>query len=487
MSRFLFTTLPSNDLGLLTRSLPIADELAQRGHEVLFCSPAVAPSTLIAQAGFPNLLPRHPVYHLMAAELSGRGLYRLLRSERLKQDFGNLFGFARQLVRCIPTRLAPGASEIWSVDHLAALSGMLSERFVRSSCDALLELIVASGADGVVDFWNPFACVAARVAQKPLATVIQADMHPHSRGFMWWKEPPSDAPTPVPVLNRVLAKYGLSAVRKTEELCVGDLTLVVGMPETDPLPETAQVTYIGPLLWQKAQARLPDWIDDLSQAKPLIWVYSGNPRYMPGVSSWVDSAVVVHACIAALADRDVQVVLTTGHHALPKGVLPLPDNFRYAPYLPGLAMAARSDVLIHHGGYGSCQTGLYAGTPAVIIPTYSERESNARRIAAAGAGEYVLPVDATAKKRRVPPEELWARVRQVLSEPSYATNARRLGAELRAYGGAPQAASLIEAFVLREHGSQRAQKELCALRLLRQGVRLGKRQAVRLAVPPRRP
>jgi len=46
----------------------------------------------------------------------------------------------------------------------------------------------------------------------------------------------------------------------------------------------------------------------------------------------------------------------------------LPPNFYYASYVPGLAMAERSDLLIHHGGYGSCQTGLYAGTPAVIIP-----------------------------------------------------------------------------------------------------------------------
>ena len=40
MKRFIFTTLPSNDLGLLTRSLPIATELAGRGHQVAFCNPS---------------------------------------------------------------------------------------------------------------------------------------------------------------------------------------------------------------------------------------------------------------------------------------------------------------------------------------------------------------------------------------------------------------------------------------------------------------
>jgi UDP:flavonoid glycosyltransferase YjiC (YdhE family) len=62
MHRFLFTTLPSNDLGLLARSLPIARELSELGHEIAFCSPGEAPSVVIAEAGFQNLVPKHPLY-----------------------------------------------------------------------------------------------------------------------------------------------------------------------------------------------------------------------------------------------------------------------------------------------------------------------------------------------------------------------------------------------------------------------------------------
>jgi MGT family glycosyltransferase len=152
----------------------------------------------------------------------------------------------------------------------------------------------------------------------------------------------------------------------------------------------------------------------------------------------------LQACIAALADEEVQVVLTTGHHTLPKGILPLPANFRYAAYVPSLDMAKRSNLLIHHGGYGSCQTGLYVGTPAVIIPTYSERESNARRVAAVGAGEIVLPTEDAWWKKHVRVQELLAKVRQVLSDPSYAANARRISEKMHTYGGAPEAARLIE-------------------------------------------
>ena len=134
MKKFLFTTLPSNDLGLLTRSLTVASELAKRGHTVAFCSPGPSPSRLIAEAGFDNLLPKHPLYHLMTAKLSFRGLYRIFKSEQFKQDFRNLLNFVHQLVRTMPTKSAPMTSEIWNMDHMAALAGMLNENLVRTAC-----------------------------------------------------------------------------------------------------------------------------------------------------------------------------------------------------------------------------------------------------------------------------------------------------------------------------------------------------------------
>ena len=447
MQTFLFTTLPSNDLGLLTRSLPIATELRKRGHKVIFCSPAKSPSRLVNDAGFNNVLPRHPLYYLMATELNPRSLYRAIKSVQFKQDYGNLFNYLSKLIRTVPTKYPSITSEVWNMDHLAAFAGMLNENLVRTTCEALMALMVDCKADVVVDFWNPLACIAARAINKPLITVIQADMHPNSQGFIWWKEPPPDIPTPVPVVNKVLTEYNLQPISRTGELCVGNLTLVLGTPETDPLPKDVDVTYIGPILWQSSEAKLPDWVANLSEEKPLIWVYSGNPRYLP-VSTPADSDIVLRACIAALTEEDVQIVLTTGYHAIPGEFLPLPPNFHFEPYVAGLAMAERSDLLIHHDGYGSCQTGLYTGTPAVIIPTFSERESNARRIAALGAGDFVIPTTKmSGRKKRVQVEEVRAKIKQVLCDPNYAWNARRISEQLQLYGGASQAAYLIESFV----------------------------------------
>jgi MGT family glycosyltransferase len=221
--------------------------------------------------------------------------------------------------------------------------------------------------------------------------------------------------------------------------------MVVGMPELDPLPETADVTYIGAVLWQNPEARMPEWTTTLKRDRPVAWLYPGRLRYAGKVQTWGDSEVVLKASIEALAKENIQVVVSSGHQDIPESFLPLPENFRLEPFVPALAMAERCDLMIHHGGYGSCQTGLYAGTPEVIIPTMSERESNARRVVAQGAAEMVLPTsDALGKNKKVDSAELAAKVRKVLSTPSYKENAMRISARLREYGGAPEAARLIE-------------------------------------------
>jgi len=465
MKRFLFTTLPSEDLGLLTRTIPVANQLAKRGHKVAFCNPARVPGRVIEEAGIENLPMNHPLTYLGSSGMpSVKKFLKLARSGKIKKDFGSIGNFWKEYRRALPNEFAPSTSEIWDMDHLWAVTVALNEGFLRSSCDVLMKLMKDYKVDVVIDSFNLWAGISARALGKPLGTLIQADMHPASRGFVWWKERTQDIPTPVPVVNKVLGEYGLDPVSSTAEFNVGDLTLVMGIPETDPLPDNVDVKYIGPILWQKEGENLPGWIDSLANDKPIIWIYSANPQYA-SASSWANSDVVLQACIIALADEEIQIVLTTGHHALPKKFLPLPSNFRYESFVPGIAMAKKCDLMIHHGGYGSCQTGLYTGTPAVIIPTFSERESNARRIAAVGAGDFVLPaVYSTGDKsilmyeiraglRRILRqtrmrdglvEELRTKVRRVVSDPIYTENARKISAKMSSYGGPVEAARLIE-------------------------------------------
>lgn len=404
--RFLFTSLFSNDLGLPTSTLPIATALRDRGHVVATCNPLKAPSTLIGEANLTNLPMRQ--------------------------------------IR--PKVYAPSTPEVWNIDHFAALTGMLDERFVRESCQLLLATIDTYQPDVMVDSWNPCACIAAKIRGVPLVTIIHSYVHPLSQGFIWWRSSPSNVPTPVEVVNRVLCDYSLSPVQRVADLYVGDLTLVHGVMATDPLPLEANVTYIGVILWQKYGATLPLEIERFAAQHPVIWVYTGNPQYGP-IPSWADSAVVLRTCIAALGNAPVRVVVTTGFHPLPQDIGQLPDNFLHIPYVPAREMAERSTLLVHHGGYNSCQLGLLTGTPSLVLPTFSEREGNARRVAKLGAGDFLIPTTDDRGQKYVAIDEFSQAVWNILNQQTYVEHAQIAGELLCAGKGPQRTADLLEQFV----------------------------------------
>jgi UDP:flavonoid glycosyltransferase YjiC (YdhE family) len=82
--RFLFTSLPTDDLGLLTRSLPIAKALLERGHSIVFSNPARAPGKAISDAGFDNLIPRLPLYEFAYGGLRFNKMGPFLTSGEIK-------------------------------------------------------------------------------------------------------------------------------------------------------------------------------------------------------------------------------------------------------------------------------------------------------------------------------------------------------------------------------------------------------------------
>ncbi len=443
MYKFLFTILPTNDMGLLTRSLPIAFELQKRDHKVVFCDPAEAPGKLIEEAGFDNSILKHPFFTIKSEDLNLTGVIKYLFSNDVKEFYGSPFKYLSTLIKSIPYKNAPSTKEVWDTDHAAAIMGMMNRGFAETQCDAAVRLIEEEKPDAVVDFWNPVTSIATRALRLPLITINQPDALPEGKGFIWWKQKPAGIPSVLPVVNWLMRKYSLSEISKIEELNEGDLTMVLGIPETDPLQGNAEKEYIGSVLWQKPDDEIPEWFNELNDEKPVIWLYPGNLRYSHRGAIF-DSEVILGACIEALSSENIQVILTTGHHDIPEEYIPLPGNFRVENYVPGLYLAERCDLMIHHGGYGSFQTSLYSGTPSLVIPTFSERESNARRLAGLGVGEYVLPESSGKRKIAVNSEKIRKSVRRLLTEDSYRDKVITISRKLKAFDGAVKAANMIE-------------------------------------------
>ena len=134
--KFLFTTLFSNDLGLLTRSLPIARELRNRGHQVVFYNPAKAPRKLISDAGFDNIPSKWPLLYLTGGDRSLPRLLRLLGSRHAIRDFG-IIASLRKHVRRFET------PEIWNIDQFMYLL-MANENYARCEVYDLIDVIDSS-------------------------------------------------------------------------------------------------------------------------------------------------------------------------------------------------------------------------------------------------------------------------------------------------------------------------------------------------------
>lgn len=80
---------------------------------------------------------------------------------------------------------------------------------------------------------------------------------------------------------------------------------------------------------------------------------------------------------------------------------------------------------------------LAAGVPLVIAGGAIDKPEIARRVAWAGAGIYL-------KTGRPSPAQVRDAVARILGDPAYRRRAREHGESIRAAGGTPRAADLVE-------------------------------------------
>lgn len=189
-----------------------------------------------------------------------------------------------------------------------------------------------------------------------------------------------------------------------------------------PRPEdAASVVFTGPLTASAATEHpLPEWWSDLDGTRPVVHVTQGTIAND-------DLGELVAPTLAALADKDVLVVVTTG--GTPVSELgPLPANARAAEFLPYDALLARTDVFVTNGGYGGVQFALRHGVPLVVAPGKEDKVEVTARVAWSQTGVNL-------RTQRPTPRAVARAVRSVLSDRRYRDAARRIGADIAASPG----------------------------------------------------
>lgn len=212
-----------------------------------------------------------------------------------------------------------------------------------------------------------------------------------------------------------------------------DLVLVSTLKSLDAGPaellHAEKLRHVGPILeMERHGARVPlPWSDD--DPTPLVVVsFSTAPEQG-------SSAKFQHA-IDALAGLPVHGVITVGDSVDPATLTPA-DNVVIFATADHDDLMRRAALVVTHGGHGTLMRALRQGLPTVIVPGMAHDQTpNAIAAQGWGAGR-ALARDANAETMR-------EAMHDVLTDPTYRSNAMAISHQLASVDGATNAATEIE-------------------------------------------
>ena len=387
--RVLFTTLPG--YGAFQPLIPLAQALIAAGHEVAFAASATF-CRVVAAAGFRCF----PVGFDFSFD-----------------DKDAVFAHIRSALGLQTASFSPVRD---------VFAGFLPPRIVPD----LLAISRAWPFDVLVREPLEFGgCVAAEALGLPHAT--------YGPLFCLWDRAWHAAPGEVakPELDGVRREHGLppdpDLAMLHRHLSLACLPPAFLGPQLT-IPPT--VEFVRPVPFDQLQGEtLPAWVEDLP-LRPIVHASLGTIFHRtPGV---------FEAILTGLRDEPINLLLAVGRDQDPARFGPQPPHVRIERYFPHALLLPRCDVVITHGGYGSVMACLDAGVPMVVIPLAGgDQAGNAERCAALGVARVVAADQRT-------PEVIRAAVRDVLGDPRYRENARRLRDYIRALPGPDHAVRLLE-------------------------------------------
>jgi MGT family glycosyltransferase len=239
-------------------------------------------------------------------------------------------------------------------------------------------------------------------------------------------------------LNEIRAQYGLPPIHTTAlaHLATVPLYIMPATPEFDydrhDLPPS--VKYVGPYLWNKPSNIVsPEWLLTLGHSRPWVHATEGTIH--------VGEPLVLRATAQGLANLEMEVIMTSGGARDPESInlgVTAP-NLHLTRWIAHSDLLPKTDVIITTGGAGTVLAAIDAEVPMILIPTEWDKPEIAQRIVEAEAGIRIMP-------DKVTPQSIRAAVEKILANPSYKRGVGRLKEAATRYGGAAQAAELLEQF-----------------------------------------
>jgi MGT family glycosyltransferase len=166
---------------------------------------------------------------------------------------------------------------------------------------------------------------------------------------------------------------------------------------------------------------------------------TGEPLIYASMGTVMNGRVeAFRTIVAALAKhKDLQLVLSVGDRVEPDQIGPAPNNAIIVKRAPQLELLKRASVCVTHAGLNTVLEALAQGVPQVAIPVTFDQPGVAARIACKQTG-LVTSLD------KLSAEHLSTLLSEVLSNPTYRANARKIQKAIASANGLSVAADLIE-------------------------------------------
>ncbi|MGP9538561.1 macrolide family glycosyltransferase [Brachybacterium sp. AOP43-C2-M15] len=135
--------------------------------------------------------------------------------------------------------------------------------------------------------------------------------------------------------------------------------------------------------------------------------------------------------------RSWHVVMAVGGQVRAEELGTLPPNVEVHSRVPQVEVLERAQAFVTHAGMGSILEALALEVPMVAVPQMAEQRANADRLRELGLGDVLDPGAVT-------PTMLWNALDRLARDPEVAHRLAAMSAEIRAAGGAPAGADVVE-------------------------------------------
>jgi zeaxanthin glucosyltransferase len=409
-----FGMICPNTVGHLNPMLALADALRSRGHRVTFFLLGHPPAS-VRDAGFEVRPLGGTVLPADAYQSEIQQLGLLQGRAALKHTFA-------LSARSASAIMANGSPEVRT-----------------AGVDALLVDQVTSAGGTVADELGlPFVTVCNALLLNPDPEVPPFFTHWQPKDA-WWARLRNRLAWDrldrlyTPVLSLIRARrqeLGLPVPKRIAEVWSSRLQ-ISQQPEAFEFPRLElpkQVRFVGPLRLPAGYSTVPfPW--ERLDGRPLIYASLGTLQNRVASN--------FRALAAACAGFDAQLAISTGNGLAPKALGELPGDPLVVPFAPQAELLRRAALAVTHAGLNTALDALAQGVPMVAVPVTNEQPGIAARIAWVGAGEVC-------RQRQIMPQRLRPLVERVLQDSSYRAAAAGMREAIRASGGAPRAAELIE-------------------------------------------